>query len=258
VNAAAPALSVRALGIGAGGRHLLQHCDFDLHRGEFLAILGRNGCGKSLTLHTLAGLRPPQSGTVTLAGADLARLKRREVALQLGLLPQDREESLPLNVLESTLIGRHPHLRAWQQSGAEDELRARSALADFGLDACAHRLLATLSGGEQRRAAMAMLLTQAPGVYLLDEPTNHLDPHQQLQVMDVFRDQCTRGAAVIATLHDPALADRYADRVLLLFGDGRWRLGPAAEVLNAAELGALYLTPFNELGTPGRRAFVAA
>lgn len=249
---------MRNLSIGAGTRTLLQDCCFELHAGEFLAILGRNGCGKSLTLHTLAGLRAPQAGQVWLAGTEMSQLRRRDVALQLGLLPQDREESLPLNVLESALIGRHPHLRAWQQSGAEDELRARSALANFGLDDCAHRLLATLSGGEQRRAAMAMLLTQAPGVYLLDEPTNHLDPHQQLQVMEVFRDQRSRGASVIATLHDPALADRYADRVLLMFGDGRWRLGPTAEVLNAAELGALYLTPFNELGTPGRRAFVAA
>jgi iron complex transport system ATP-binding protein len=258
LSSPAPVLATQGLCIGAGTRTLLQDFSFELRAGEFLAILGRNGCGKSLTLHSLAGLRAPLSGSVQLAGVQLKGLSRRDIARQLGLLPQDREESLPLSVLDSTLIGRHPHLRAWQQSGADDEARARAALSQFGLDDCVERQLGTLSGGEQRRAAMAMLLTQAPAVFLLDEPTNHLDPHQQLQVMEVFRGQRATGAAVIATLHDPALADRYADRVLLMFGDGRWRLGPTAEVLNAAELSELYLTPFNELGAQGRRAFVAA
>jgi iron complex transport system ATP-binding protein len=74
----------------------------------------------------------------------------------------------------------------------------------------------------------------------------------------LFRGLCDAGAAVIATLHDPSLAERYADRVLLMHGDGRWKLGPTAEVLNAAELTALYRTPMCELGAPGRRAFVPA
>jgi iron complex transport system ATP-binding protein len=105
---------------------------------------------------------------------------------------------------------------------------------------------------------MAALLAQQPQVYLLDEPTNHLDPHHQVEVLGLFRDLCAAGAAVIATLHDPSLAERYADRVLLMYGDGRWRLGPTREILNAADLSELYRTPMCELGVPGRRAFVPA
>jgi iron complex transport system ATP-binding protein len=165
---------------------------------------------------------------------------------------------LPLTALEATLLGRHPHLGSWRAESASDHELARSALQRLGVIEHAARALTTLSGGEQRRAAMASLLTQQPEIYLLDEPTNHLDPHHQVLVLELFRKLCAGGAAVIATLHDPSLAERYADRVLLMFGDGRWRLGPPAEVLSAAELSALYLTPMCALGAPGRRAFIPA
>ena len=253
-----PPLSVDGLSIVAGARTLLQELSFELRRGEFLAILGRNGSGKTLTLHALAGLSAALCGRVLLDGVDLATMPRRQIARRLGLLLQDREESLALSALESALIGRHPHLKFWQREDARDVAIARAALQRVGLADFSLRSVATLSGGEQRRAAMASLLAQQPQVYLLDEPTNHLDPHHQIEVLDVFRALCRDGASVVATLHDPTLAERYADRALLLYGDGRYRLGPVAEVLTAEELSALYLTPICAIGAPPRRAFIAA
>jgi iron complex transport system ATP-binding protein len=237
---------------------LLQNLSLGVRRGEFLAVLGRNGSGKTLMLHALAGLNAAHDGRVLLDGQDLRALPRRQIARRLGLLLQDREESLALSALESALIGRHPHLKFWQREGAHDLAIAQAALKRVGLADFARRSVATLSGGEQRRAAMASLLTQQPQVYLLDEPTNHLDPHHQLEVLEVFRALCREGASVVATLHDPTLAERYADRALLLYGDGRYRLGPVAEVLTAEELSALYLTPICAIGAPPRRAFIAA
>jgi iron complex transport system ATP-binding protein len=79
-----------------------------------------------------------------------------------------------------------------------------------------------------------------------------------MQVLSLFRDLCAEGACVIATLHDPTLADRFADRVLLLHGDGRHRTGAAAEVLNSESLSALYLTPIESIGSAPRRAFLPA
>ncbi|MCC7464037.1 MAG: ABC transporter ATP-binding protein [Gammaproteobacteria bacterium] len=257
-STAAPLLVATDLQIDAGARTLVRALSFELRAGEFLAVLGRNGSGKSLTLHTLAGLRRPATGTLRCGTRPITELGRRATARHIGLLPQDREDALPLTALESALVGRHPHLRTWQSTGALDEALALRALERFGVGAQAARAVSTLSGGEQRRAAMAALLTQQPHVYLLDEPTNHLDPHHQIEVLGVFRELCHAGAAVIATLHDPALAERYSDRTLLLFGDGRWRLGPSREVLSVEELSALYLTPMTALGTPGRRAFIVA
>ena len=251
-------LTVAGLSIVAGARALVQNLSLAVRRGEFLAILGRNGSGKTLTLHALAGLNAVHSGRVLLDGEDLGAMPRRRIARRLGLLLQDREESLALSTLESALVGRHPHLKFWQREGEQDLAIAQAALQRVGLADFARRSVATLSGGEQRRAAMASLLTQQPQIYLLDEPTNHLDPHHQIEVLEVFRELCREGASVVATLHDPTLAERYADRALLLYGDGRYRLGPVAEVLTPEELSALYLTPICAIGASPRRAFIAA
>ena len=249
-------LHARSLTVRAGVRTLVSALELAVAPGEFIAVLGRNGCGKSLTLHTLAGLRAADGGEVELAGQDLTRTPRRRVAQLLGLLPQDREEALPSTAFEAALLGRHPHQSPWRGTSGADRELATASLERLGVGAHAARPLTTLSGGEQRRAAMAALLTQQPRLYLLDEPTNHLDPHHQIEVLNLFRGLCDQDAAVIATLHDPALAERYADRVLLLHGDGRWQLGPVAQLLNAVELSALYRTPISELGTPGWRAFI--
>ena len=250
------ALIVEALGVRVGARTLVENLSLSLRAGELLAILGRNGSGKSLTLHTLAGLRAAHSGRVLLDGQTLATQSRRRIARRIGLLLQDREEALALSVEESTLIGRHPHLTFWQRESAADLAIARAALQRVGLTDCAQRSISTLSGGEQRRAAIAALLTQQPQVYLLDEPTNHLDPHHQIDILKLFRALCGEGASIIATLHDPTLAERFADRVLLLYGDGRYRLGNAAEVLSAESLSTLYLTPIDAVGSAPRRAFI--
>jgi len=257
-TAALSPLACEALCIAAGTRSLVQDLTFALERGEFLAVLGRNGCGKSLTLHALAGLAMPHGGRVLLDGTDMRQLTRRHIAQRLGLLPQDREESLSMTALESVIVGRHPHLGLWQRESASDVAIAGDALARLGLTGQAGRLVPTLSGGEQRRVAMAGLLAQSPQIYLLDEPSNHLDPLHQIQVLSLFRDLASRGASVIATLHDPTLADRFADRVLLLYGDGRHRIGSVAEMLSEDLLSELYITPMRVLGTAPRRAFVPA
>ena len=105
---------------------------------------------------------------------------------------------------------------------------------------------------------MAALLAQQPDIFLLDEPTNHLDPHHQLVVLGLFRELASKGRTVITTLHDPTLAARFADRVLLLFGDGRWSAGPVSDALTAASLSELYVSPMIELEKEGRRVFVSA
>ena len=162
--------------------------------GELVAILGRNGSGKTLTLHTLAGLKPAARGTVRLDGQSLDRLTRRAIARRMGLLMQDLEDAFTMTVLESVLIGRHPHLALWQWESAADEQLARSALARVGLENFPARSVDTLSGGEQRRVAVATLLAQEPAVFLLDEPTNHLDPQHQLHVLGLFRALADKGA----------------------------------------------------------------
>lgn len=249
-------LAARNIAIRVGVRELVSNLTVEFAPGTFVAVLGRNGCGKTLTLHTLAGLRAPASGRVLVEGHDPRRQDRRTAARSLGLLAQDLEEGFVTTAMESVLIGRHPYLAFWQWESAQDERIAMQALAAVDLADFAARRTDTLSGGEQRRVAIAALLAQDPALFLLDEPTNHLDPHHQLAVLEVFRELAHAGRTVIATLHDPTLAARFADRALLLHGNGRWSEGPVSEVVTQSSLSELYLTSMLEIETAGRRIFV--
>ncbi|MEX1995056.1 MAG: ABC transporter ATP-binding protein [Steroidobacteraceae bacterium] len=256
-DAARPRLACRALEVAVAQRTLVRALDFEATGGEFVAVLGCNGVGKTLTLHTLAGLRAPTAGAVSLDGRNLARWSGRERARRLALLPQTTEDPFPSTVFDTALIGRHPHLPFWQWEGAEDLASARGALAAVGLEELAGRAVDSLSGGERRRLDVATLLAQDAAVCLLDEPINHLDPQHRNEVLALFRARADAGGLVIASLHDPTLAARFADRVLLLHGDGRWQYGDAATTLTADDLSELYGVPVEEMHSRGRRIFVS-
>lgn len=250
-------LSTSNLGVDVPGRQLVEALDVSFARGEFVAVLGRNGAGKTLTLSTLAGLRTPNKGQVVLCGNDMATMKRQHVATRLALLPQSVDDIFPATVLDTALIGRHPHIGRLRWESAEDNEITQNALRTMAVDDLAARDVLTLSGGERRRVAVAQILAQAPEVYLLDEPTNHLDPQHQLDVLAVFRGKADAGACIIASLHDVNLASRYADRCLLLYGDGRWELGSSENILTESRLEALYGTPMETITWRNKRLFVA-
>jgi len=232
-------LEAMQLRVAVPGRTLIDSFDCTIRGGEFIALLGGNGAGKSLLLRTLAGLRAPTAGRVRIDNRDITSIPRREVAMQLGFLPQDPDAAPQGSLRESVLLGRFAHLGFWEAAGAADTQRVVGALTSVGLESFAERELGTLSGGEQRRAAIARLLVQSPSIYLLDEPTNHLDPAQQLGVLDNLRRLTQEGAAVIASLHEPNLALRYADRACLLSGDGGSELVDCAS-LETGHLDRLY------------------
>ncbi len=257
LTAGAPRLAARAADVAVAGRTLVRALDLEARGGEFIAVLGRNGVGKTLTLLTLAGLRAPAAGAVFLDGRDIAGWSHRARARRLALLPQLTDDPFPSTVFDTALIGRHPHLPFWQWEGAEDHERARAALASVGLGALAPRAVDSLSGGERRRLDVATLVAQDAAVCLLDEPINHLDPQHRQEVLALFRARADAGGLVIATLHDATMAARWANRALLLHGDGRWQFGGAGEVLSAGSLSALYDVPVEEISWRGGRVFVS-
>ena len=253
----APLLVSRELRVSVPGRLLVDHLDLTLSRGEFIAVLGRNGAGKTLSLLTLAGLRAADAGEILLGSENIASMRRQQIARQLALLTQDTEDIFPATVMDTALIGRHPHLARLSWESADDRKIAQASLVAAGIADLSQRDVLSLTGGERRRLAIAQILTQDPDVYLLEEPTNHLDPQHQLDTLQIFRRAADGGAGVIASLHDVNLAARYADRCLLLFGDGRWELGPASEILNESRLEEVYATPMESVDWRGGRLFVA-
>ena len=234
-------LSARNLAVSIGLHKVCLGLDLDLAPGSRLAILGRNGAGKSTLLATLAGLRAPDAGSLLLAGKSYADHGLRAAARLRGWLGQERGDPFASTVLETVLIGRHPHLDRWTWESAADRDIACAALAEVGLAGFEQREIHTLSGGERQRTAIAALLAQAPHLYLLDEPLAHLDLNHQVATLELLtRRARDAGAAIVMVLHDPNFALRYCDQVLLLFGDSRHVAGPTAEILDAVTLTSLY------------------
>ena len=251
------ALACEGLTVRVGERTLVRELKLRLQTGSITAILGRNGAGKTLTLHTLAGLRAPASGSIEVAGAPLAALSARQRALRSALLLQASEDPFPSTVLETVLIGRHPHIDFWSWESAVDRDTALQTLNEVKLGNFAARDVTTLSGGERRRVAIAAMLAQNPTTFLLDEPLNYLDPHHQIDVLHLFAARAKQGHAVLMSLHDVGLAARFCERALLLFGDGEWIEGPTSEVLNEESMARLYGVPMREITWDSGRTFVA-
>ncbi len=257
-DTATTSLCCDALSVSVPGRELINELTIDIRPGEFLAILGPNGVGKSLTLHTLSGIRPTQSGAVKLDGNIIDEVDRQQIAIKLALLPQHTEDIFPATVFDTAMIGRHPHIGRFRWESNDDRDIVLDALRQVDLGKLASRDVNTLSGGERRRLAVAQVLTQSPRIYLLDEPTNHLDPQHQLDVLQIFSQKSRQGDAVVASLHDVNLAARYADRCLLLYGDGRWEIGATEDVLTGERLTKLYATTMDTIPWRGTNLFVAA
>lgn len=221
--------------------------NLNINKGECWAILGQNGTGKTTLLHTLAGLHNIDSGQVFLNGTPLTQLTSRAIAQQCGLLLQDYQDIFPASVMEAVLIGRHPHLSAWQWESEKDRSIAQSSLDKVGLLHMAQRDIQTLSGGERRRAGIATILAQQPELFLLDEPANHLDIKHQHQVLDLFSQKTElENNAVVMVLHDVNLAARYCDHALLMYED-RIELGTTNEMLSEEKLSALYGHPIRKI-----------
>jgi iron complex transport system ATP-binding protein len=234
-------LSARGLAVGVGRLSVCERFDLDVDSGQHWALLGGNGAGKTTLLHTLAGLRAPAAGSLVADGLDMRAWQRKSLARFLGILFQDSHDTFPGTVLETALAGRHPHLPFWAIEGEADRRIAAAALRDVELEEMQSRRVDTLSGGERRRLAIAVLLVQSPRLWLLDEPTNHLDLRHQLEMLQLIRARVlAAGGALVMSLHDVNLALRCCSHAALILGDGELLCGPAAEVISAPNLERLY------------------
>lgn len=216
-------LTAQALTCRIGSRTILSDITLDVLPHTMTAIVGVNGVGKSTLMRVLAGLRPAASGQVLVDGVDLSTLSPRSRARTLAFVAQEETPPAELTLAEMIAMGRIPHRMPWQLDGRKERLVVGESLELVGLAHLAHRRCTQLSGGERRRAMLAMGLAQGTELLLLDEPTNHLDVHHQIQLLQTMK---SVGRTIVATIHDLDLAMGWFDHVIVLSDETVLAAGP--------------------------------
>lgn len=180
-------------------------------------LCGPNGVGKSTLLKTIAVQIPAIGGSLSIDGADISTMDRKELARKLAYVPQFSESRRSLSVEEWVVMGRNPHQDWWSWSmSKKDQEQVELALTRTSCMQFRKQNIDTLSGGERQRVAIATALAQEPSYILLDEPTAHLDFRHQLELMDLLKQLAKEGLGILVVMHDLNLTARLADEVLLL------------------------------------------
>lgn len=230
---AVPRLAARGVTVGYGDRTVIDSLDVAIPPGVVTTIIGPNGCGKSTLLRTLSRLLKPTGGSVVLDGEDIARLRTRDVAKKLGLLPQAPVAPEGLTVADLVARGRHPHQSWLRQWSSDDASVVERALAMTGVADLADRPVDALSGGQRQRVWISMTLAQGTDLLLLDEPTTYLDLAHAVDVLDLVDDLHESGRTVVMVLHDLNLAARYSDNLIVMKAGSVLAQGHPREVLTA-------------------------
>lgn len=226
-------LAARGIAVGYGARTVIDDLDVAIPPGVVTTIIGPNGCGKSTLLRTLSRLLRPVRGTVLLDGDDIVKLRTRDVAKKLGLLPQSPVAPEGLTVSDLVARGRHPHQSWLRQWSSDDAAVVARALAMTGVSDLADRPVDSLSGGQRQRVWISMTLAQGTDLLLLDEPTTYLDLAHAIDVLDLVDDLHESGCTVVMVLHDLNLATRYSDNLIVMKQGAILAQGHPREVITA-------------------------
>lgn len=234
-------LELERIGFKYGEKRVLQDVSLTVEKGEFFGILGPNGSGKSTLLNLIDGIRLPCEGEIRLKGIAPGKMKRKDLARLVAVVPQDASWVFPLTVEEVVLMGRTPHMGRLAFESERDFAVARSAMEAADLLPFAGRLMEDLSGGERQRVWIARALAQEPEIILLDEPTSSLDIAHRIATFDLIRVLSrSAGLTVVSVTHDINLASLYCDRIAL-FEEGRLHaLGCPGEVLTESNICEVY------------------
>ena len=244
-----PVVRLRDASLSFGNRLLWDGLNLDIAPGEFLAVLGPNGSGKTTMLRTLLGLQQLSGGTVEVAGKPATRGSRL-----VGTIPQQRPfaENTPLRARDLVALGIDGHQWGIRIKRRAIRKRVDELLELVGASSYADRPVGVLSGGEQQRLRAAQALADNPRLLLCDEPLLSLDLHHQQAVSGlIHRQACDRGSAVVFVTHEINPILQYVDRVLYLAG-GRFHVGTPAEVMRSDVLSDLYGSPIEVFESNGR------
>lgn len=233
-------LAAQNVTVVRSGRAILDGVSAAFEGGSFTAIIGPNGAGKSTFMSVLAGLIPPNGGSVMLDGALLASLPSRKLAQRRAYLPQNARCEWPITVERVVALGLTPILPAFGRLPLGEQEQVDKAMEACDLLPFRDQPATTLSGGELARAMLARAIVGDPEVLMADEPTAGLDPRHALDAMTRLRDLAKAGRMVIVAMHDLSLALPFANRVIALRNGKLVADGKVEAVVTADLLKQLY------------------
>ena len=236
-------LEVKDLRAGYGNKEIVHGVSFDIPRGQFVCVIGANGCGKSTVLKNLLGLIKPFGGTVRIDGKDLSSMDERERAQHFAYIPQAHTPPFPFKVSDVVILGRTPYLTGIATGASKkDQLIAYRAMQQLSIEHLADATYTELSGGQQQLVLIARALAQQPDLLVMDEPTASLDfGNQQLVLSCVYR-LSRLGMSVLMVTHDPDHALFCSDRVIMMEAGQIIGDGTPQEIITTENLRRIYAT----------------
>ena len=222
-------------------KQVLKNVNIEIKKGEFVGIVGPNGCGKTTLVNILSHVLELQKGKIKLNGEDLRTIPQNELAKLIAVVPQESMFEFEFTGLEIVLMGRLPYLARFQLEGEKDRKIAERTMKKTQCWQFRDKYIRNLSGGEKQRVIVARALTQEPEYLLLDEPTSHLDMNFQFEVLDLIAElNKTNKVTILSVFHDINLASKYCTR-LLLMKDGKIIAdGPPRAIINRKNLSEIY------------------
>jgi iron complex transport system ATP-binding protein len=209
-------VAFEAVSASYGARPVLSGVTARFPRGAVTGIVGPNGAGKTTLIRAALGLMKTSSGSVKVLDKALPQWSREELARSIAYLPQGSDAHWPLQARQLVALGRLPHRAALASLSSVDWIAIDEALVRCDARQFGERRMDQLSAGERARVLFARALATAAPILLADEPAAYLDPAHQLRLMELLREEASRGTAVAVTLHDLALASRHCDQIVVL------------------------------------------
>lgn len=228
-----PLLKVENLDFKYHDIRVLKDISFKIDVGDFVGILGPNGCGKTTLLNNINQWLRPQKGTVYLGDINIKKLTPKDLAKHVATVPQDTSIDINFTVEQVVLMGRNPYLLNFEREKGPDFRIAQEAMEYMDIWHLRDKPVNELSGGEKQRVLIARALTQEPELLLLDEPTSHLDINYQWEILSLLKKLClNKKITIIAVMHDINLASMFCDKVILLKDHRVFKMGPLLDVMN--------------------------
>lgn len=234
-------LTVHDLSFAYREKNVLQNINFSVNKGDICGLLGPNGSGKTTLLKCINGILGKTNGSIKIHEKNISSLQREEIAKLMAVVPQELHLVFSFTVLQVVVMGGGSRFGLTGTPKEKDYLEALEVLEELGVPHLASRIFNELSGGEKQIVLIAKALFQKPHILLLDEPISHLDFKKQYTIMELIK-KITRGKnlTTLITLHDPNIAGRYCNKLVMLKEGNIVYQGSREDVFHAKSLEAIY------------------